>query len=93
MMAGGEQKWVLYRDRYECHAPEAEGVHPLDVEFCVEFANPPNDDDDNDGLIDEDPINGLDDDGDSLIDEDPAETFEPVCDQQTRLLVVGPEWP
>jgi len=81
---------VLYRDRYECHSPAVAAIYPLNVKFCVEFAtgHTPNDDDDNDGQVDEDPVNGIDDDGDSRIDEDPPETLRPLCEEQIRTLIV-----
>ena len=90
VLTGFEQKWVLYRDRYECHSPAIAAIYPLNVKFCVEFAtgHTPNDDDDNDGKINEDPINGIDDDGDSRIDEDPPETLRPLCEEQIRTLIV-----
>jgi hypothetical protein len=31
-----EQKWVLFRVRYECHCPTEAGIHPLDIELCIE---------------------------------------------------------
>jgi len=83
-----EQKWVLYRERFECHAPAIENVYPLDVVFCVS-PDPLPFDDDGDTVADEDDINGLDDDGDSLIDEDPPEgDGPPVCHEQIKLLIV-----
>jgi hypothetical protein len=36
-----EQKWVLYRTRFECPGPTVPGIYPLDVELCIEhFTNP-----------------------------------------------------
>ena len=31
-----EQKWVLFRVRYECHDPALPGIYPLDVELCID---------------------------------------------------------
>jgi len=88
LMQGNEQKWVLFRERFECHDPVAEDIYTLNVKFCVEFAAPPFDDDDGDTVADEDPIDGIDNDGDSLIDEDPPEVYEPTCHEQEKLLIV-----
>jgi hypothetical protein len=83
-----EQKWVLFRERYECHqAPQ--NIYPLDVSFCIEPTPSIPFDDDGDTVADEDPIDGWDNDADSLIDEDPPEgTGPPVCHEQTKLLIV-----
>jgi len=83
-----EQKWVLYRERFECHAA-VEDIYELDVKFCVEPTPVIPYDDDGDALVDEDPIDGTDNDSDSLIDEDPPEGGGPlVCHEQVKLLVV-----
>lgn len=34
-MAPGEEKFVLYRVRYECHPPAYPEVFPLHIDFCV----------------------------------------------------------
>jgi hypothetical protein len=34
-MTSGEQKWVLWRVRYECDATAVPGVYPLDIEACI----------------------------------------------------------
>ena len=84
-----EQKWVLYRERYECHSPVAQNIYPLDVSFCVEPSPVIPFDDDGDTLVDEDPVDGVDNDGDSIADEDPPEgTGDQVCHEQTKLLIV-----
>jgi hypothetical protein len=86
----GEQKWVLYRMRYECHDPATPDVYNLNVEFCAD-AQPQPYDDDGDTVIDEDgtPADGVDNDSDSLIDEDPEEGDGPVdCHTQIRQLIV-----
>jgi len=83
-----EQKWVLYRERYECHTA-AQAIYPLDVEFCIEPLPVIPTDDDGDTLVDEDPIDGIDNDGDSTADEDPPEGGgDKVCHEQTKLLIV-----
>jgi hypothetical protein len=101
-MAAREQKWVLYRDRYECHYPAVEDIYPLDVKFCIE-GGPLSDDDDHDcvgtwnpvtkrcsvsGGIDEDSRDGVDNDGDSFDGEDPPNQRVPVCHEQEKLLIV-----
>jgi hypothetical protein len=87
-MTALEQKWVLYRERYECHDPAVPNVYPLDVAFCL-TPDPLPYDDDGDTVADEDPVDGIDNDGDSLVDEDPPEGSGPeVCHEQTKLLIV-----
>jgi len=84
-----EQKWVLYRQRFECHEPAVEDIYTLDVTFCVEATPPIPFDDDGDTRVDEDAIDGVDNDGDSLVDEDPPEgSGPPVCHEQEKLLTV-----
>jgi len=84
-----EQKWVLYRERYECHSPVVQNIYSLNVSFCVSPTPVIPYDDDHDGKIDEDPVDGVDNDGDSLIDEDPPEGGgPPVCHNQVKLLIV-----
>jgi hypothetical protein len=34
-MESGQSRFVLYRERYECHTPASSGVYPLEVEFCI----------------------------------------------------------
>jgi len=83
-----EQKWVLYRERYECHEPAVENVYTLDVQFCVDQVPQPFDDD-GDTVADEDPIDGIDNDSDSLADEDPPEgDGSGDCHEQQKLLTV-----
>jgi hypothetical protein len=86
-MAAEEQKWVLYRERFECHDPAVQGISTLHVTFCVE-GGPLSDDDDGDGLVDEDSRDGYDDDGDSVDGEDPPNQRIPVCHEQDKLLIV-----
>jgi hypothetical protein len=83
-----EQKWVLYRERFECHTAVS-AIYSLDVSFCIEPTPAIASDDDGDTVADEDPIDGVDNDGDSLIDEDPPEGSGPeVCHEQVKLLIV-----
>jgi hypothetical protein len=83
-----EQKWVLWRVRYECHQPAPEDIYELNVKVCINHVPQPFDDD-GDTLVDEDPIDGIDNDGDSLIDEDPPEgSGPPDCHEQVKLLIV-----
>jgi hypothetical protein len=36
-MPAGEQKWVLYRSRFECHEPGGvAGIYPIDVTLCID---------------------------------------------------------
>jgi hypothetical protein len=84
VMTPGEQKWVLYRMRYEC-ASGTPGVYNLNVSFCV--AGGPSDDD-GDSTADEDPNDNVDNDSDTLIDEDPPDTDAPDCHTQIRQLIV-----
>jgi hypothetical protein len=84
-MSPGEQKWILYRMRYECHTPATPGVRNLTVEFCVD---PGSSDDDGDTDVDEDPIDNVDNDDDTMVDEDPPETDAPDCHEQIRQLIV-----
>jgi hypothetical protein len=89
-LPAGEQKWILYRMRYDCQAPAAADVYTLNVQFCAD-PQPQAFDEDGDTLIDEDgsPADGVDDDGDSSIDEDPAEGDGQIdCHSQDRQLVV-----
>jgi hypothetical protein len=89
-LAAHEQKWVLYRMRYECHDPAVPAVYNLDVKFCASAEAIPFDDD-GDTQIDEDgtPPDGVDNDGDSLIDEDPVDgSSPPNCHEQIRQLIV-----
>jgi hypothetical protein len=67
VMAGEEQKFLVFRARLECHAPVTEQVIGLDIGIGVD-SDP---DDDGDGDVDEDSRDGIDDDGDSIDGEDP----------------------
>jgi hypothetical protein len=90
LLQPGEQKWVLYRMRYECHAPATASVYSLNVQFCAD-PQPQPFDEDADTVVDEDgtPPDGVDNDGDSLIDEDPAEgDGQASCHTQARQLIV-----
>jgi hypothetical protein len=42
-----EQKWVLYRTRFECHDPALPGIYPLEITLCIDHLehDPPNGDD------------------------------------------------
>jgi hypothetical protein len=71
LMLGGEQKFQVYRVRYECHAPATQQVITLDIEKCIELLPSDSQDDDGDGSVDEDSRDGVDDDGDSEDGEDP----------------------
>ena len=37
MLLDGEQKWVLYRTRFECHEEDGAvaGIYPLDITLCI----------------------------------------------------------
>jgi len=82
VLLANETKAVVERVRIECHASgqtppgtATPQVYDLSIEKCISMEGLDLDNDD-DGDIDEDPINGADDDGDSLIDEDPPEGTE-----------------
>jgi len=46
-MTVSEQKWVLYRTRFECHAPDAApGIYPLDITLCIDHVAHPDGGDD-----------------------------------------------
>jgi hypothetical protein len=66
-MLGDEQKFQVYRVRYECH-DGLDRVVNVQVEKCIDLQPI---DDDNDGQFDEDSRDGIDDDGDSVDGEDP----------------------
>ena len=90
LLPAGEQKWILYRMRYECHAPATPSIYSLNVQFCAD-GQPQPFDDDGDTVVNEDgtPPDGIDNDGDSLIDEDPVEGDGPTdCHAQARQLIV-----
>jgi len=36
ILLADEQKWVLFRVRYECHDPALPGIYPLNVELCID---------------------------------------------------------
>jgi hypothetical protein len=42
-----EQKWVLYRTRFECHDPADPGIYPLNITLCIDHLAhvPPSGDD------------------------------------------------
>jgi hypothetical protein len=35
-----EQKWVLYRTRFECHDPAVPGIYPLNITLCIDHVTP-----------------------------------------------------
>jgi hypothetical protein len=35
-----EQKWVLYRTRFECHDPAVPGIYPLNITLCIDHQTP-----------------------------------------------------
>jgi hypothetical protein len=71
LMLAHEQKFQVYRVRYECHAPATQQVITLNIEKCTELIPSESQDDDGDTLVDEDSRDGVDDDGDSEDGEDP----------------------
>jgi hypothetical protein len=87
-LPAGEQKFLLWRNRFECHAPADEGLHTLTVAVCVD-AEQQAVDHDGDTIAGNDPVNGADDNGDSFVDNDPPDADPaPVCDTQIRSLLV-----
>lgn len=85
----GDQKFILYRARFECHSSPPD-IYPLTVDVSVDHVNHTDLlDDDGDTVADEDPMDGVDNDGDSRIDEDPPEgDAPPVHHIQTHQLLV-----
>ncbi|MDZ4244294.1 MAG: S-layer homology domain-containing protein [Candidatus Gracilibacteria bacterium] len=67
---GNYQRYIEHLEDTAYHRYTKELAEELFVEINGELSGGNAEDDDGDGLIDEDPINGLDDDGDGLIDED-----------------------
>ena len=51
MLLAGEQRQLLYRVRFECHAPAVESIVPLTTEVAIEHVAQP------DGMGDNDPAN------------------------------------
>jgi hypothetical protein len=45
-LLAGEQKWVLYRTRFECHSPAVPGINPLDITLCIDHVAHPDGGDD-----------------------------------------------
>jgi hypothetical protein len=84
VMTPGEQKWVLYRMRYDC-TTATPAVYNLNVSFCVDGGSS---DDDGDSTADEDPLDNSDNDGDTFIDEDPVDPDPDDCHAQIRQLIV-----
>jgi hypothetical protein len=71
ILLAGEQKFQVYRVRFECHTASPQVVS-MDIEKCIEIDDQyTSHDDDGDGEIDEDSRDGIDDDGDSEDGEDP----------------------
>lgn len=67
---GNYQRYIEHLEDTAYHRYTKELAEELFVEINGELSGGNAEDDDGDGLIDEDPINGLDDDNDRLIDED-----------------------
>ncbi len=58
------------------------------INHMVSYSQRPNTDDDGDGLVNEDIIDGVDNDGDGLVDEDPSEDRVRDVLNQTRIYVI-----
>ncbi len=43
----GEQKFILYRTKFECHAPAVQSVLPISIQVCIDHVQQPPDGDDN----------------------------------------------
>jgi hypothetical protein len=87
-LPAGEQKFLLWRNRFECHDPADEGLHPLTVTACVD-AEQQNVDHDGDTVAANDDLDGVDDNADSFVDNDPPEADPPAdCETQIRNLIV-----
>jgi len=89
-MLSEEQKFVLWRNYFECHDPATQDVYTLTVTSCIDHVDHTvGVDDDGDTAVDEDPVDGVDNDGDSLIDEDPPEGDGPEdCEEQLRNMII-----
>ena len=89
-MLSGEQKFVLWRNYFQCHDPALPDVYTLTVTSCIDHVDHTvGIDDDGDGAVDEDPVDGVDNDTDSLVDEDPPEGDGPEdCEEQLRNMIV-----
>ena len=94
----GEQKFVLFRNRLECHEDGSEGIYPLAISACVDpaAANVNHDGDQEsgeDGCVEDSQVPGevcnVDDDGDSLVDEDPPNDDPPAdCHEQIKNMII-----
>jgi hypothetical protein len=51
ILLADEQKWVLFRVRYECHAG-IPGIYPLDIELCIDHIPELGDGDEYGALLD-----------------------------------------
>ncbi|MEX1193649.1 MAG: hypothetical protein WD904_09990 [Dehalococcoidia bacterium] len=71
LMLANEQKFQVFRVRFECHAPAEQQVLTLTITKCIELLPSDSMDDDGDTVVDEDSRDGVDDDGDSEDGEDP----------------------
>ena len=58
------------------------------IKHAVEFYNRENNDDDNDGLINEDEIDGIDNDNDGRLDEDPSEERVRKAIDNTQIYII-----
>jgi hypothetical protein len=91
LMLAGEQKFQVFRVRYECHSPATEQVLTLDIEKCIELLSSATHDDDLDGEIDEDDRDGVDDDADSEDGEDPPNPDDDPsndCQSESKQLII-----
>jgi hypothetical protein len=46
VLLANEQKFVLYRTKFECHAPATQSVVPLSIQVCIDHVQQPPDGDD-----------------------------------------------
>jgi hypothetical protein len=91
LMLAGEQKFQVFRVRFECHAPATQQVVTLDIEKCIELLPSDAQDDDGDGSIDEDSRDGIDNDGDSEDGEDPPNPDEDPdndCQSTSKQVII-----
>jgi hypothetical protein len=92
ILLAGEQKFQVYRVRFECHSATPQVVS-MDIEKCIEIDDQyVSHDDDMDGEIDEDSRDGVDDDGDSEDGEDPPnpdDNPENDCQSTNKQIIIS----
>jgi hypothetical protein len=91
LMLPEEQKFQVFRVRYECHDPATQQVITIDIEKCIDLLPSDSHDDDGDGEVDEDSRDGVDNDGDSEDGEDPPNPDgdpDNDCQSETKQVII-----